>query len=440
MKTLQLFKNLLFILVIVALFISQSPLPVLAVNSTDLEAIHKKHPFYSPEDECVTGSSANTSGGYDPTSLNFPQFPDDAAIAANIDTYVRDYEPESPWLKISNLGTWIVSETKSRNVNPMLVVSIGRQENAFGTTGNAPRDHNNFFGMKGGDGYQHFGSPEEGMVAFFDALKRNIVDRTHANYKEVTTFYEYISVHQTGGIHYPGDGLDASDPLMPGTPINWDSSYNPAVYWRTVASVITTITGIEISPEVPPRGGLPSVACGGSSLTAAGSASEYIADCGVNGGNAAIACTAINQLMGLPYSRPNRAAPTDPDPKFLDCSALVSMAIYRTFGTDLGGICSVDFLSNVNFETIDVGTIRPGDLVGRGVACGGAGHIAIVVSYDPVTKKLITVETGSPKYPSGLRGIGGPGGYDVGLEIDGKGSYEWAVRYSGPKILREGAL
>ena len=116
------------------------------------------------------------------------------------------------------------------------------------------------------------------------------------------------------------------------------------------------------------------------------------------------------------------------------------MAIFRTFGLNLGGMCSADFLSNQYFQTIDVHAIQPGDMVGHGSACGTAGHIAVVVSYDPATKKLITVEASSESHPSGLRGIGGPDGYDVGLEVDGKGGFTWAVRYVGPKTLQPGAL
>lgn len=182
----------------------------------------------------------------------------------------------------------------------------------------------------------------------------------------------------------------------------------------------------------PPAGG--SAQCNGeASVPATGDAAEYISNCAGNNGNAKIACVAINELMGYPYSMELRAPPTDNPPEYLDCSAMVNMAIYRAFGNNLGGMCSAEFKTDANFEMIDVHEIQPGDLVGSGVACGGAGHIAIVVSYDPVAKKLITVETGSTRHPSGLRGIGGEHGYDVGLQADGNGNYEWAVRYVGPK-------
>jgi hypothetical protein len=182
----------------------------------------------------------------------------------------------------------------------------------------------------------------------------------------------------------------------------------------------------------PPAGGL--AQCNGeANIPATGDAAEYIENCAANGGNAEIACVAINELMGFPYSMELRAPPTDDPPEYLDCSAMVNMAIYRAFGNNLGGMCSAQFRTDSNFETIDIHEVQPGDLVGSGSACGGAGHIAIVVSYDPVEKKLITVETGSTRHPSGLRGIGGQHGYNVGFQADGNGNYEWAVRYIGPK-------
>lgn len=189
----------------------------------------------------------------------------------------------------------------------------------------------------------------------------------------------------------------------------------------------------------------PTSECASSPST--GEASNYIPDCSVNNGNAAIACTAINQLMGIPYSQDQRAGATDPTPDFLDCSALVGMAIYRAFGVDLGGICSLEYLSNSNFEAItDLHTIQPGDLIGRGTRCGEnedgvSGHIAIVVSYDPGTKKLVTIETGSSDHLSGMRGTpGSPFNPDLALDRgDSIYDFTWGVRYTGNKTLQPGA-
>jgi len=184
---------------------------------------------------------------------------------------------------------------------------------------------------------------------------------------------------------------------------------------------------------------------------ATGVAAAYLTNCA---GIAAIACTAINQLRGIPYGNggtaPGKPAPaTTPSPiSFLDCSALTGMAIYRAFGVNLGGICSTKYLVNPNFAVIpDIHTIQPGDIVGRGVDCsstvGGTGHVAIVVSYNKTTKKLITVEASSTNWPSGIRGIGGATGYTVSLKVDNiakdRYPYEWAVRYIGNTTLTPGA-
>lgn len=164
-------------------------------------------------------------------------------------------------------------------------------------------------------------------------------------------------------------------------------------------------------------------------------AKKYIPNCNVNNGNAAIACTAIDQLSGIPYSV-GAWNPSDPSPDSLDCSGLTGMAIYRTFKVDLEGLCSVQYKTSKYFQQIDVHSIQPGDFVGKGTVCtgaGGDGHIAIVVSYDASTKKLVTVEA-SGSFPSGIRDQAA-GTYNVGLAADGFTNYpyEWAVRYIGPK-------
>ncbi len=163
---------------------------------------------------------------------------------------------------------------------------------------------------------------------------------------------------------------------------------------------------------------------------ATGNAAQYIPDCAANGGNAAIACTAINELLGVPYSREQRAAPTTPDPvPFLDCSAFTGMAVYRTFGVNLGGIASVQYRRDPNFQNINVQDIQPGDFVGRGTVAtgaGGNGHIGIVVSYNRATGALVTAETDGRSNPSRIV-------TNKGLRIDNLGTYEWAVRYIGPR-------
>jgi lysophospholipase L1-like esterase len=387
-------------------------------------------------DQLKALSSANSSvfaGGYDPLSLTYPAFPDDAAIASSIESYIREKTPSSPWLTIPNIGEWIVSESKSRGINPMIVVGLGKQENNFGTVGSNAKDNNNYFGVKGDNGYVHYDTPLLGMTGFLNALKRNIVDRTHPSYKNVSSFYEYVSVHQTGGIHYPGDGMNIYDSAMD-VYVSWDTQYNPRNYWTTVTGVVSAITGLTISPEIPARGSSSAVSQCASETpensTAGGAgSSEFIRDCTANGGNAAIACTAINQLQGIPYNVDARAAPTDPDPKFLDCSALVTMAIYRTFGVDLKGMCSVQFLSDPNFTTISLHDIQPGDMVGWGTECGPDAHISIVASYDAATDDIVIMQASSPKTPSGPKS-----GKLGGME------FTWAVRYVGQKTLQPGAL
>lgn len=197
----------------------------------------------------------------------------------------------------------------------------------------------------------------------------------------------------------------------------------------------------EVSPEI-------TAPASPAQLTNTGRSADYIPDCEVNEGNAKIACVAIDTMLGIPYrngysSRPGckqwPSSSNDPNPTALDCSAFTSMAVYRAFGTDAPR-SSVAYLSHANFSVVGdtrnghVGNIRdikPGDLVGRGRCASGDGgscngHIGIVVSYDPSTHKLVTVET--DRCTENSRVV-----TTKGLEIDGTGDYTWAVRYIGQK-------
>lgn len=426
-------------------------------------------------DSCQISPSGVGGVGFDVLSLNYPRFPNETVIVQNLKNYIDDKYPSSPFAANPQYVDQIFTTSKraDRNINPLLVISIAKQENGFGQANSSATENNNYFGItQGPRGYRQFASVEEGIDYFVEKVSRHVTNPTGA-YAGLTNFYEYISVHQVGLIAYPNEypdnapGKDAAPPYLtydermdvytswdvtrnshrPG----WDAEnnpllYNPGIYFSNSINLINTITGLNLS-TIPVRGGdaFGYGTCGESPLSGSGEATKYIPDCSVNNGNAAIACTAINQLTGVPYSNENRAVATDPNPAFLDCSALTGMAIYRTFGVDLGGICSLQYLSNANFEVINVNDVQPGDFVGKGTICGDneagvSGHIAIVVSYDQANKKLITIETGSEDYLSGLRGTGEEGTYNVGFEVDGNGDYTWAVRYIGEKSIQAGAL
>lgn len=244
---------------------------------------------------------------------------------------------------------------------------------------------------------------------------------------------EELTARLVGAYYNQGPGFSAPDAVTKDDVNSRAAGRNDVAHYMDQMSEVTR-KGRESGVFNGYYGDFTATGCGSVKVQPTGNAAEYITDCAENDGNAGIACVAINELMGFPYSMEKRAPATADPPEYLDCSALVNMAIYRAYGQDLGGICSAEYLTNSNFMVIDVHDIKPGDMVGRGQACGGEGHIAIVVSYDAAEKKLITVETGSTDHPSGLRGIGGEHGYDVGLLADGNGGrYEWAVRYVGPK-------
>ncbi len=439
------------------------------------------------EELCSTTVSSQSAGGpvqfdnnssrigFDPLSLNYPAFPNENELIQNLKNYILEKYPRSPFAKNLQYVDQIFATSKQpdRNINPLLVIVIARQENGFGQANSSATQNNNYFGItQGPRSYRQFSSVEAGIDYFVEKVSRHVTNPT-GPYTGLTNFYEYLSIHQVGLIAYPDEypdnapGKNSTPPYLtydermdvytswdvtrnshrPG----WNSGsnpllYNPGIYYRNGINTINALTGLNLS-TTPDRGSANATfgSCGEITTQSTGTAASYIEDCSVNNGNAAIACTAINQLTGVSYSQALRASATDTSPEYLDCSALTGMAIYRTFGVDLKGLCSLGYLTNSNFEIIDVKDVKPGDFVGKGTICGEnddgiAGHIAIVISYDTIEKKLITVETGSEKYLSGIRGNGEAGTYNVGFAIDGNGNYTWAVRYIGEKTLQPEAL
>jgi len=175
----------------------------------------------------VTASTSDTtvpSGTFDPTTLTFPAFPDEVAVGASMTQYLKDNFPTTPWLGVSSdVGAWLVKESKARNINPLLIFSIGKQENGFGKNGGAKvTTYFNYFGMKGsgprvipGSAYKGFSSAVEGITFFMNVVQTNINGPNKGQYAAVTNFYEYLGKHQSGTIVYPGEDLDPTDRTGP---------------------------------------------------------------------------------------------------------------------------------------------------------------------------------------------------------------------------------
>ncbi|MEK7603444.1 MAG: M23 family metallopeptidase [Patescibacteria group bacterium] len=253
------------------------------------------YPYY--DDAAATSCNPSTGGstsqlatGFDPMGLGFPAFPDEAALGPAITNFIKTKEPSSPWLTMSgveeNVGTWIVDQSKSRSINPMFIVTAGKVENQFGTTGDAPA-LNNFFGMKGGnDTYLRFDTPQLGIQAFMDKIKQN-TQSGEGRYAEAKNLYEYMSIHQAGSIVYPGQDFDPRDvDEKPGITkdlwdpamdvwLSWDpdknkdnpradrrGQYTPLIYYRISVGVINEILGLNI-PEDNPQGAN-GASCGGN--------------------------------------------------------------------------------------------------------------------------------------------------------------------------------
>jgi lysophospholipase L1-like esterase len=238
-------------------------------------------------------AQSNPSGGglFSPLSLAFPTFSNEDEVADAVTAYIDDWtNGTSPWLNAGGaqgVGRWLFDEAKERNINPLLIASIGRQENGFGRTDwRQPAQVTqgyNYFGMKdygasdprivnnGSNSYYFFSSQEAGLSYFMDVVQRNTTGQGSELYLQVTNFYEYLGMHQSGTVVYPGEPLGTSGPTgqdgfdeAMGVYISWTTTdhpndkydgnlYNPGIYYSNSVTFINAVTGLNLS-DVPVRG------------------------------------------------------------------------------------------------------------------------------------------------------------------------------------------
>lgn len=255
----------------------------------------------------ISGESAFLTG--DPLTLKFPNSTNDAAFAAAMQAFMerqtaRAPKP-SPWLQIPDVSARLVSEGRAHNINPMLVVAIGLKETGLGTVSAGSVLVNNSFGQKAGSGYKYWPSFEASLFgddSFIKGLEGRTSDpasaRTNPYYRSVTNMYEYVSVHLSGQIIYPGDTTKSHDSLMD---LDIDAK-NVVGYFGKVRDWIGQMTGLSIS-GIPAQGASTiDAACGTTSGT-----------CGVNSDGYAFPlepCTKI-QYQGLPCKKGSSATYTD---------------------------------------------------------------------------------------------------------------------------------
>ena len=208
----------------------------------------------------VNGASQATGiTGFDPTILSFPGFPDETAIAQGIEATIRRRSPTSGWLSIPNLGQRLIDEGRTYNVNPLMIVASGNTESGFGTSRVGRTYFNSFGRTSSGTDYINFGSFEAdlfGERGFPRTVARNLYEGgVGGRYAAAKDIYEYFSIHQTGQIHYPGDGMYLEDKhTNPPTVVSWDSPYNPLQYYKLNIGIINEITGLTLPSDKPPHG------------------------------------------------------------------------------------------------------------------------------------------------------------------------------------------
>lgn len=281
----KLFFKLSFGLVVSLLLTLTIPLNsiVLGLSAEQRKLLDSGIGYYNIEEaqsiQCdVVGNVSGVGNTQDPAlSLTFPALNNEEQVANNITSYIRDNKPDSPWLEVDqNIGQWLFEKSNESNVNPLLIVAIGKQENQFGTSDDTSVLNNNYFGMKEtirftdprignitpqgiqNSSYMGFSSPAQGIEFFVRYLEINTQGENRGPYAEVQNFYEYIAMHQAGQIAYPGDSLSGGDEEMD-VSFSWDSNWNPLIYYENSIDFINGLTDLSLSP-VPTRG-LASAGC-----------------------------------------------------------------------------------------------------------------------------------------------------------------------------------
>lgn len=222
--------------------------------------------FVDPISGRSTGSCFSANSLSAALSLTYPGYDDEADVARRFEEFIREKKPTSPWLTVPDIGKRIVDEGKQYNANPFIMITIGKTESAFSTTGRAATQQNNPFGIKEtGTTYVTFPTVEAGLFNDKGILEglQNRLDN-HPNYQEVSNMYEYFSVHNTGQILYPGDNVRILDPAMNVyVSSEGDTGYGPVEYWRNAMNDYNEIFGTDL-PTTPPERNM---ALGGSGET-----------------------------------------------------------------------------------------------------------------------------------------------------------------------------
>ena len=120
--------------------------------------------------------------------------------------------------------------------------------------------------------------------------------------------------------------------------------------------------------------------------------------------------------------------PTD----FLVCSSYTDLAIYVAFGFYKKHLSHTYLTDKENFKEIDIFTSRPGDLLIKGTAAAGDGHVGIFVRRF-ANGSMQTLESTSAK--SGRSGY-----YTRVKPKSAPSAFTRAVRYIGPALLLKDPL
>jgi hypothetical protein len=251
-----------------------------------------------------TPSCGTSSGGgiANPAALNVTlRYPtglegNETRLIAATREHIAENYPRSPFNTNPQYLEMIYRLSREAQINPFLIISIAQQENGWGSSGGNAVANNNYFGMlqqsrPEGNIYYSFPTVEDGIREYISRSTRHI-SNPQGSWAGVSNFYEFLAVHQSGVLAYPGEYPPGSRGAT-STPqylsydagmdiyISWDVTangtrgvYNPLIYFQNATALINKLMDTTLS-DVPQRTSATTAgfsnACGSNTPTVPGS-------------------------------------------------------------------------------------------------------------------------------------------------------------------------
>lgn len=174
----------------------------------------------------MTGLTGNNSGDMTVASggqsLSCPPGLDINAAGQCLDSYMKSVVPSSPLI---GQGITFAKSGKQYNVNPALMVAIGKQESSLGTKGIVLSNPYNYYGMtKAGGGWASYSSWEESITNHARYLRENYLNENldtiaqigakYAPTRNATNDPNGLNNHWVSGVSSAFDAIIAKCPAL----------------------------------------------------------------------------------------------------------------------------------------------------------------------------------------------------------------------------------